>query len=136
MPGGAETRVARWNFDAAGVYHSGWPATPVGGVLVRNVFHTVVGAYNSDRLPAYRRVDLRASHNINTSLGGLSFFVEVFNVLGTRNVSGVAGYNFNADNKRASSPLIATMRWCSAQCRRSELRIRFSGQWSVVTTSH
>src|SRR5437764_228131 len=56
---------ARWNFDVAGVYHSGWPTTPIGGVFIRNVFHTVLGAYNSDRLPAYRRVDLRASHNIN-----------------------------------------------------------------------
>jgi hypothetical protein len=91
---------ARWNFDVAGVYHSGWPTTPVGGVFVNNVFHTVVGAYNSDRLPAYRRVDLRASRNFATSHGGLSFFVEVFNVLGTRNVSGVAGYNFNAGINR------------------------------------
>jgi hypothetical protein len=50
---------SHWNFDVAGVYHSGWPTTPVNGVLVNNTFHTVVGAYNSDRLPAYRRVDLR-----------------------------------------------------------------------------
>ena len=88
---------ARWNFDAAGVYHSGWPTTPVNGVAVNNVFHTVLGAYNSSRLPAYRRVDLRASHNIDMSLGGLSFFVELFNVFGIRNVSGVDGYSFNVD---------------------------------------
>jgi len=86
-----------WNFDVAGVYHSGWPTTPVDGVLVNNVFHTVLGAYNSDRLPAYRRVDLRASHTIDTSRGGLSFFVELFNVFGIRNVSGVDGYSFNLD---------------------------------------
>ena len=86
-----------WNFDMAGVYHSGWPTTPVDGVLVNSQFHTVLGAYNSDRLPAYRRVDLRASHNIDTSLGGLSFFVELFNVFGIRNVSGVNGYSFNLD---------------------------------------
>jgi len=91
---------ARWNFDVAGVYHSGWPTTPVNGVLVSNVFHTVVGAYNSDRLPAYRRVDLRASRNFATSHGGVSFFVELFNALGIRNVSGVAGYTFNADSNR------------------------------------
>ncbi|HEV7486446.1 MAG TPA: TonB-dependent receptor [Thermoanaerobaculia bacterium] len=91
---------ARWNFDVAGVYHSGWPTTPVNGVLVSNVFHTVVGAYNSDRLPAYRRVDLRASRNFTTTHGGVSFFVELFNALGIRNVSGVAGYTFNADSNR------------------------------------
>jgi hypothetical protein len=88
---------AHWNFDMAGVYHSGWPTTPVNGVVVNNEFHTVLGAYNSDRLPAYRRVDLRASHNIDTSRGGLSFFVELFNVFGIRNVSGVDGYSFNFD---------------------------------------
>lgn len=86
-----------WNFDMAGVYHSGWPTTPVNGVLVDGEFHTVLGAYNSDRLPAYRRVDLRASHNLDMSLGGLTFFVELFNVFGVRNVSGVDGYSFNLD---------------------------------------
>jgi len=89
---------ARWNFDMAGVYHSGWPTTPVNGVVVDNVFHTVLGKYNSDRLPAYRRVDLRASHTLDTSHGGLSFFVELFNVFGIRNVSGVDGYFFNFDS--------------------------------------
>jgi len=87
-----------WNFDLAGVHHSGWPTTPVNGVIVNNEFHTVLGAYNSDRLPAYRRVDFRASHNIDTSRGGLSFFVELFNVFGIRNVSGVDGYSFNFDS--------------------------------------
>jgi hypothetical protein len=86
-----------WNFDLAGVHHSGWPTTPVNGILVHNEFHTVLGAYNSDRLPAYRRIDFRASHNIDTSRGGLSFFVELFNVFGIRNVSGVDGYSFNFD---------------------------------------
>jgi len=90
---------AHWNFDMAGVYHSGWPTTPVNGVVVNNVFHTALGAYNSARLPAYRRVDLRASHNIDTSHGGLSFFVELFNVFGIRNVSGVDGYSFTADSQ-------------------------------------
>jgi len=87
-----------WNFDMAGVYHSGWPTTPVNGIVVNNVFHTELAPYNSGRLPAYRRVDLRASHNIDTSLGGLSFFVELFNVFGIRNVSGVDGYTFNLDS--------------------------------------
>lgn len=84
-----------WNFDMAGVYHSGWPTTPLNGVLVDGEFHTVLGAYNSDRLTAYRRVDLRVSHNLDMSLGGLTFFVELFNVFGMRNVSGVDGYSFN-----------------------------------------
>ena len=89
---------AKWNFDVAGVYHSGWPTTPVEGVLDDGVFHTVLGAYNGDRLPAYRRIDFRASRNIETSHGGLSFFIELFNVLGIKNVTRVSGYTFTLDS--------------------------------------
>ena len=78
----------------AGVYHSGWPTTVVEGKLVGGVFHTVLGPLNSERLPAYRRVDVRASRNIQTSRGGFSFFVELFNALGIQNVTGVDGYHF------------------------------------------
>jgi outer membrane receptor protein involved in Fe transport len=90
---------AKWNFDVAGVYHSGWPTTPVVGLVVDGVFHTALGPYNSERLSAYRRMDVRASHNIEISNGGLSFFVELFNVLGIRNVTSVNGYNFTGDGK-------------------------------------
>ena len=125
---------AHWNFDMAGVYHSGWPTTPVNGVVVNNVFHTVLGAYNSDRLPAYRRVDLRASHNIDTSRGGLSFFVELFNVFGIRNVSGVDGYSFNFD----SHGVIVGHRHNEVDPRRGavvrdHVFVLESGQWSVVS---
>jgi hypothetical protein len=89
---------AKWNFDMAGVYHSGWPTTPVIGFVANGFFHTRLGAYNSERLSAYRRVDVRASYNIETSHGGLSFFVELFNVLGIRNVTSVNGYSFTGDN--------------------------------------
>jgi hypothetical protein len=89
---------AKWNFDMAGVYHSGWPTTPVIGFVENGAFHTRLGAYNSERLSAYRRIDVRASHNIETSRGGFSFFVELFNVLGIRNVTSVNGYTFTGDN--------------------------------------
>ncbi len=82
----------------AGVYPSGWPAAPVDGVLVNGVFHTVLGAYNSDGLRPYRHIDLRARRNIATSRGGLSFFVEMFNVLGFADVTASDGYTFNINN--------------------------------------
>ena len=88
---------AKWNVDMAGVYHSGWPTTPVIGFVTDGVFHTRLGAYNSERLSPYRRVDVRASYNIETSRGGFSFFVELFNVLGIRNVTSVNGYSFTGD---------------------------------------
>jgi len=88
---------AKWNFDMAGVYHSGWPTTPVIGFLENGGFHTRLGDYNSDRLSAYRRIDVRASYAIETSRGGFSFFVELFNALGVRNVTSVNGYIFSVD---------------------------------------
>ena len=85
---------ALWNVDVAGVYHSGWPTTVVEGRLVDGVFHTVLGPLNTDRLPAYRRLDVRASRRMPTAHGGFSFFVELFNALGINNVTRVSGYSF------------------------------------------
>jgi hypothetical protein len=84
-----------WNFDVAGVYHSGWPTTVVEGRIVDGVFHTALGPLYGDRLPAYRRIDVRASRRVPTAHGGFSFFVELFNALGTNNVTSVTGYSFN-----------------------------------------
>jgi len=102
---------AKWNFDLAGVYHSGWPTTPVIGVVIDGQFHTKLGPYNSERLSAYRRIDVRASHNIQISSGGLSFFVELFNVLGIRNVTSVNGYSFTGDDH---GHIIASKRFTEA----------------------
>ncbi len=86
---------ALWNFAVGGVYHSGWPTTVVEGKLVNGVFHTALGPLYGDRLPAYRRIDVRASRHLPTSHGGFSFFVELFNALGINNVTSVNGYTFN-----------------------------------------
>src|SRR5204862_3428449 len=85
---------ALWNFAVAGVYHSGWPTTVVEGRFVGGVFHTVLGPLNGDRLPTYRRIDVRASRHLPTAHGGFSFFVELFNALGVNNVTRVNGYSF------------------------------------------
>ena len=37
------------------------------------------------------------SRHVATAHGGFSFFVELFNALGTNNVTRVSGYNFNVD---------------------------------------
>ena len=69
-----------WNFAMAGIYHSGWPTTVVEGHFVDGVFHTFLGPLNADRLPAYRRIDVRASRHLPTAHGGFSLFVELFNI--------------------------------------------------------
>jgi hypothetical protein len=96
-----------WNFDMAGVYHSGWPTTSIGGVFVNGVLHTVIGPLNANRLPSYRRVDVRASRHVATSYGSFSLFVELFNALNFSNVTRTGGVNFSLDkdNNIVSRPL-------------------------------
>lgn len=94
---------ALWNFAAAGVYHSGWPTTVVEGRLVDGVFHTALGPLYADRLPAYRRIDLRASRRLPTAHGGFSFFVELFNAFGIDNVTSVNGYGFSVTAGQVSN---------------------------------
>jgi hypothetical protein len=59
--------------------------------------HLVPGPLNDDRLPAYARVDLRASRNVRMAQGRLSFFIEVFNLFGRANVSRVDGFDVSVD---------------------------------------
>lgn len=94
---------ALWNFAVAGVYHSGWPTTVVEGRFVDGVFHTALGPLYADRLPAYRRIDVRASRRVPTAHGGFSFFVELFNALGINNVTSVTGYRFSVTSGVASN---------------------------------
>jgi hypothetical protein len=89
---------SKWNFDLGGIYHSGWPTTPLTGFFAGNVFHTAPGPLNSSRLPSYRRVDLRVSRHVQISHGGFSFFLELMNVLNVHNVTRIGGYNFTATN--------------------------------------
>lgn len=99
----ASVRHSLWAFDLAGVYHSGWPTTPVEGTIVNGVFHTVLGPLYGERLPSYRRIDFRASRSVPTAHGGLSFFVELFNALGVKNVTSVVGYRYNVTNGQVSN---------------------------------
>lgn len=87
-------RGTRWNFNVAGVYHTGWPTTNVEATFVDGVFNAHLGEVNADRLPAYKRVDFRASRHLSTSLGGFGFFLELFNALKFENVTRVDGFSF------------------------------------------
>jgi len=83
-------RGATWNFNLAGTWHSGWPTTPVLARLDGTQLRTELGPRNSTRLPDYQRLDFRASR----TAGSLSFFVELFNVLGHPNVTRVNTFDF------------------------------------------
>ncbi len=83
----------RWQLGARFSYHTGSPYTPVVGTglypdgRVRPVF----GPVNSQRLPAYHRLDLRADARFSPRL---TAYVELINAYARQNVS---GYSYSAD---------------------------------------
>lgn len=74
----------RWQFSAAWQFHTGWPTTDVTYSLatLTNGRRVLVSAntvpYNL-RLPAYHRLDLRATRRFKLSRGDLRVFIDVFN---------------------------------------------------------
>ena len=85
----------RWQFGARWSYHTGSPYTPVVGTgsypdgRVRPVY----GSINSQRVPAYHRLDLRADTRFTPRLTG---YLELMNAYSRKNVS---GYSYSADFK-------------------------------------
>ncbi len=74
----------RWRFSAAWQYHTGWPITDViyslttlnnGSRVIVRRFGPTLGS----RLPAYHRLDLRATHLIPLRRGEMRVFIDVFN---------------------------------------------------------
>ncbi len=81
----------RWSLSLAGIYHTGWPTTPVTGEVVvtgdgEEEVEPIVGTRNSARYPAYARLDLRVSKLFPTLRGGWTVFLEVINLTNRRNV--------------------------------------------------
>ena len=93
-------RSNRWLFSAAGHVHSGWPATPRGFTVVpyttstgqtAHLLQTTMGEYATERLPAYKRVDVRFTRYWDTRGGRVALYADVFNLLGATNPR---GYNY------------------------------------------
>ena len=102
-----------WNLNLAWQYHTGWPITPVSaGLEIDDEGEeepvAILGPFNSDRLPAYHRLDLRASREWSTRRGDLVFFIEVQNVYNRKNV---AGYDPDFEFDDDGSILIANEIW-------------------------
>ncbi len=83
---------ASWNFNVAATWHSGWPSTPLLVSATGAQLQSELGPLRSERLPAYRRVDVRASRRVATAGGTFTFFVDVFNALNQSNASSVNGF--------------------------------------------
>ncbi len=81
----------QWTIGAVVLAHSGWPTTPVTGMLVvdedgQAAVEPVVGLRNSDRYPSYFRVDFRISKLFETEYGDLTVFLEVLNATDRDNI--------------------------------------------------
>jgi len=81
---------ARWHVGAAWTFHTGWPATPWRyDALARAdgtpFFTRTFEAYHSSRLPAYHRLDLRATRAFDVRGGTLEVYADLFNVYDRRN---------------------------------------------------
>ena len=87
----------KWLFSAGAHMHSGWPATPRNFVSVpyttsggqqARFLETSMGLYASERLPWYRRVDVRFTRYWDTRRGRVAMYADVFNLLGAANARG------------------------------------------------
>lgn len=85
----------RWLFGAKWRYNSGSPTTPVvgTGLYPDGRVRPLYGPINSQRLPAYHRLDLRADYRFGPRATG---YIELINAYNRRNV---AGYSYSADYK-------------------------------------
>lgn len=105
----------KWNVSLAGLLHNGTPTTPIGiaseplpggGYEVQGV----VGEHNSGRLGAYSRVDLRANRDVILENSKLSFYIEVTNMLDSKNQCCVEDYHV-ADGRPAPVLVIDKSYW-------------------------
>ncbi|MBC3872669.1 TonB-dependent receptor plug domain-containing protein [Undibacterium flavidum] len=80
---------ARWS------YHTGHPDTPIVGTRTDadGRIRPIYGALNSERMPAYHRLDLRVDYQYSDKL---SYYAELINAYARRNVG---SYEYSADYK-------------------------------------
>ena len=88
-----------WNFNVAGVYHTGWPTTTVEAESVPGpdgspTVRPILGLRNAARFPPYHRLDVKASRRIHFDRGTLTAFLEVTNLYGRDNVCCVEEFRF------------------------------------------
>jgi outer membrane receptor protein involved in Fe transport len=81
-----------WKINLAWRYHSGWPTTALwleeeddGG---ETIWVPVLGPLYGERLPAYHRLDMRASRGFRVGGGALILFFDVQNLYDRKNIAG------------------------------------------------
>ncbi|MBI3899816.1 MAG: TonB-dependent receptor [Gammaproteobacteria bacterium] len=88
----------RWTLGASWRYHSGNPDTPITGGTLRpgstDEYRANYGETNSDRLPAYHRLDLRLGRDFVYNTWKLNTYFELINAYNHKNVD---GYSYSRD---------------------------------------
>ncbi len=100
----------RWVLSLAGRYHSGWPQTPLlvtpiidaGGALVG--VDAELSQRNQSSYGDYFRIDTRLSRTIDLKRGSFQFYVEIYNLLNTKNQCCVSDHDLVYGPPLAASP--------------------------------
>ena len=105
-----------WTFSIAGVYHSGWPTTPVSGEVGIDEngepdIEPILGPRNSARYAPYARIDLRVGKLFPTTRGGLTLYLEVINLTNRENVCCTEGFDFEIENDLSVTVIPETRNW-------------------------
>jgi hypothetical protein len=89
-----------WSVGAKWTYHTGTPVTPIvdRGSFPDGRVRPIYGAVNSERLPAYHRLDLRVARNYVFNTWKLNAYFELINAYNRKNVAGY-DYGPNFDKK-------------------------------------
>jgi len=96
-----------WIFGLKWSLRSGSLYTPIVNIRANTnspaITEPVYGKLNSERLPIYHRLDLRAEYFTPVRIGQLSLFADILNVYNQRNID---GYTFspNGSNLESSTP--------------------------------
>lgn len=94
-----------WNIGFRWKAQSGALYTPIVGLVNSNtqagVQNPVYGKTNSERLPAYHRLDIRIERVKNHSWGSFTFFTDLLNAYGKENID---GYEYAPNGKNLVTP--------------------------------
>jgi hypothetical protein len=102
---------ALWSLSWAWQFHSGWPNTPQTWTLDSTAaeytyFTRTFAPLNGDRLPAYHRLDIRASRHFPVGRGRLSVFLDIFNLYDRENAK---AYDYSLNG--VSPGTLNVVRW-------------------------
>ncbi len=95
---GTARRGGNWTFSAGWYFHTGWATTPQrfsvltglcpppeSATATCDFVDRTFGPLNSDRLPNYQRLDVRATRTFQFARSSLDAYLEIFNLTGSTN---------------------------------------------------